>query len=423
MDGLAKLQANNLARQGRYGDSELLHVSPTEVAGLDVLARSMGFGGLTTNPDTGIKEAFLFTPFLAPLIASGLGTGAAAGAGAGLMSGALGTGLIAGGLGTAEAAARGMDNPLQQGLMAGLTAGGMSALGNAASSAAQAAQPAAQAAQAAQLPSIAQQVPQTAGLGLQTTPAMGFDPASAFSLGQGAGGQTGLSMSAGQGGMGITPESSFGQFGSAALPTPPEIPVAPSFTENLMGAPGRMMQTANTLMDSPEAMSTFIRDPRTMMGGASALTGMMGSAGLREQSAMRDEEKSEERKRQRKYDDARNRILANYAAVGRSAPWMAAKGGLVPGYQMGGEVANPRFLRGEGDGMSDGIPALIDGEQPAALADGEFVVPADVVSALGNGSSEAGARRLHEMMQRVRKARTGTPEQAPEIDANGMMPV
>lgn len=75
------------------------------------------------------------------------------------------------------------------------------------------------------------------------------------------------------------------------------------------------------------------------------------------------------------------------------------------------------FLRGDGDGMSDSIPATINDKQPARLADGEFVVPADVVAHLGNGSSKAGAQRLYEMMARVRKARTGTTKQAPEIKA------
>ena len=76
-----------------------------------------------------------------------------------------------------------------------------------------------------------------------------------------------------------------------------------------------------------------------------------------------------------------------------------------------------------GDGMSDDIPSSIDGEQPAALSENEFVIPADVVSGLGNGSSDAGAEQLYAMMDRVRKARTGTEKQAPEIDAERIMQV
>lgn len=67
-----------------------------------------------------------------------------------------------------------------------------------------------------------------------------------------------------------------------------------------------------------------------------------------------------------------------------------------------------RLLRGPGDGVSDSIPASIGGKRPARLADGEFVVPARIVSELGNGSTEAGARKLYEMMARIQKARSKT---------------
>jgi hypothetical protein len=71
------------------------------------------------------------------------------------------------------------------------------------------------------------------------------------------------------------------------------------------------------------------------------------------------------------------------------------------GYSDGGQL-----LRGPGDGVSDDIPATIGGKQPARLADGEFVVPARIVSELGNGSTEAGARKLYAMMDRIKKARS-----------------
>jgi hypothetical protein len=80
------------------------------------------------------------------------------------------------------------------------------------------------------------------------------------------------------------------------------------------------------------------------------------------------------------------------------------------------------YLDGPGDGMSDSIPATIANKQPARLADGEFVVPADVVSHLGNGSTKAGAQRLYAMMDKVRKARTGTTKQGSQINPNKYMP-
>jgi hypothetical protein len=93
---------------------------------------------------------------------------------------------------------------------------------------------------------------------------------------------------------------------------------------------------------------------------------------------------------------------------------MAAQG-LAAGGHLGGYSDGGRMLKGPGDGMSDNIPATIAGKQPARLADGEFVVPADVVSHLGNGSTDAGAKQLYAMMNRVRKARTGNPKQGKQI--------
>jgi hypothetical protein len=94
-----------------------------------------------------------------------------------------------------------------------------------------------------------------------------------------------------------------------------------------------------------------------------------------------------------------------------------AAGGNLGGYSDGGHL-----LKGPGDGMSDSIPASINKKQPAALADGEFVVPADVVSHLGNGSTDAGAKKLYAMMDKVRRARTGKKQQGKQINANKFMP-
>jgi hypothetical protein len=98
----------------------------------------------------------------------------------------------------------------------------------------------------------------------------------------------------------------------------------------------------------------------------------------------------------------------------------AAGGGLMQG--IGGYSDGGRMLKGPGDGMSDSIPAVIGKKQPARLADGEFVVPADVVSHLGNGSTDAGAKRLYGMMDKIRKARTGKKKQAPAVNTNKFLP-
>ena len=81
----------------------------------------------------------------------------------------------------------------------------------------------------------------------------------------------------------------------------------------------------------------------------------------------------------------------------------AANGGIMHG--LGGYSDGGRLLKGPGDGVSDSIPAVIGNKQPARLADGEFVVPARIVSELGNGSTEAGARKLYAMMERIQKGR------------------
>lgn len=83
-----------------------------------------------------------------------------------------------------------------------------------------------------------------------------------------------------------------------------------------------------------------------------------------------------------------------------------AEGGLVP-LAGGGKIAV-----GPGGGLDDLIPTSINGRRAAALSDGEFVIPADVVSMMGDGSSNAGARRLYDLVRQIREAKTGTNEQA-----------
>jgi hypothetical protein len=111
-------------------------------------------------------------------------------------------------------------------------------------------------------------------------------------------------------------------------------------------------------------------------------------------------------------------MAPHYPMQGRYQGYAA--GGLsdLGGYSDGG-----RMLKGPGDGMSDSIPASIENKRPARLATDEFVVPADVVSHLGNGSSDAGAKVLYSMMDRVRKARTGQKKQGKQINPNKFMPV
>lgn len=138
-------------------------------------------------------------------------------------------------------------------------------------------------------------------------------------------------------------------------------------------------------------------------------------------------------------------LLGLYALMGGNKPKMAGYAGSIPkltasrqavaqpaGRRLGGEAgryltdvvykADGGYLRGATGGMADELDTTIDGEQPAKLSHGEFVIPADVVSHLGDGNSEAGAKKLYAMMDKVRQARTGKKDQAPPIKAEKYMP-
>jgi hypothetical protein len=193
--------------------------------------------------------------------------------------------------------------------------------------------------------------------------------------------------------------------------------------------PQSQLQTpmySNPMMQRPEAtnvispsgdagVGAYSGEPKFAKGGVSAL-GLASYAGDRD--AVRtnqnthsqninsgSSEKLKATKRAAKSGDfAAYKALQN-AGYDMHAPVNYAGGGLsdLGGYSDGG-----RLLKGPGDGVSDSIPAVIGERQPARLADGEFVVPARIVSELGNGSTEAGARKLYAMMDRVQKARRKT---------------
>lgn len=112
-------------------------------------------------------------------------------------------------------------------------------------------------------------------------------------------------------------------------------------------------------------------------------------------------------------------FLSKLSEFKADQPAELASGGIA---DLGGYSDGGRLLRGPGDGMSDHIPATIGGKQPARLADGEFVIPADVVSHLGNGSTDAGAKQLYKMMDNIRKARTGNPKQGKQINPDKFTP-
>lgn len=123
----------------------------------------------------------------------------------------------------------------------------------------------------------------------------------------------------------------------------------------------------------------------------------------------------------RQYFTTARYVAPAEAAAAREAAKAEARG--IAGLAAGGmPAAQGRYLGGPTDGMADKLPANIDGKQEARLSHGEFVIPADVVSHLGNGNSDAGAQRLYDMMDRIRKARTGNSKQGKQINPDKYMP-
>ena len=366
--------AQDMASRGRGPDTMLVHMAPQEVAGLQALAMAHG-GSLTLNPDTGLPEAGFLQKILPTLIGAGLtlipGVGplmaaGIVGGGTALATGSLKKGLAAGlgayggaGLGSAlaGAGAAGMNAAATEGVLAanpGLTAG-----------------------------EIAREMG-TAGF-VQPELAASMNPATASFTDKLMAGAKGLGNEAGR-------SAFMEQVGGATGLAKYGLPVLSSLSASEPGAgyegsgpnpyeytydsrTGTYTRvptgTRDKMLSSPPMFPTTTPAPRMAMGGPV-------------------EEMSE-----------RNQYETLMANGGQ----MYADGGMshLGDYSDGG-----RLLRGPGDGVSDSIPAVIADKQPARLADGEFVVPARIVSELGNGSTEAGARKLYAMMDRVQKARGKT---------------
>ena len=191
---------------------------------------------------------------------------------------------------------------------------------------------------------------------------------------------------------------------------------ADPLTGSTVGATPTSVAAAENPM-FPSINKFYAANPIAAPAGVGALASALGDT-------KRDEEEEEE-----EYSGALKDF--KYTRSGYTPYRAAASGGLMDtavarrlmsGGQLGSYSDGGQALQGPGDGMSDSIPGVIGGAQPARLADGEFVVPADVVSGIGNGSTDAGSRQLYAMMDKIREARTGRAKQAPEINPRKMMP-
>jgi hypothetical protein len=370
----------------------LMHVTPDEVQGLQRLAMAQG-GSLTINPHTGLPEANIFSqawkkikPIAAPLaglalnyFVPGLGTMM------GGISNAAAAGLTVGGIGGLATGS------LSKGLMAGLGAYGGANIGS-------------------------------------TLSGLGESAATNAAAQQAAG----MGYASGVGELGLSPAE------------------AVNYAQNTMGS-----VTANpTLFDKLSGgISSAISDPKsalTTLGGGSLMkgAGTLAATGL----PVLSEIQAGQTVKMPTLGDAspqamirpiilnRRQNTAPYSGTGEyrhfidtydvPEPYKAATGGVVAFNQgglgtLGGYSDGGRLLRGPGDGVSDNIPAMIGDRQPARLADGEFVVPARIVSEIGNGSTEAGARKLYAMMDRVQRARgktVGKHKVATDTNAERLLP-
>tara|TARA_R110000868_G_scaffold411627_3_gene706525 strand:- start:4860 stop:7298 length:2439 start_codon:yes stop_codon:yes gene_type:complete len=400
-------QAQNLAALGRGGDSMMVHMQPREVVGLQQLAQANGTS-LTTNPYTGQPEAFSLGGFLgavAPIAAGAMFPGFGASLG-------LGSGIAAGALAGAGIAALSGGDILSGGIMGGLGGyggGGLSGATSAAKSAAQGSLTDAAANQLVQQQAIQQTGGQIASGLTGTTGEIGANLAQINSGAQ-MGASSAISPMAG-----ASPD-----LAGRAFPNIQTAGVSPGATVGQSYSPNFDLLTSKNLT-APTAqfgtdygMSDIAKnlgEGNTAMGygkmGLSALSPL--AAATAPEPLSYDEMTSAE-----KYDPTRRLNLSMDTGIGSALSRdtglrLLAGGGYL---ETGGVV---------GDGMSDNIPATIDGMQEARLSDGEFVLPADIVSHLGNGSSDAGAKQLYNMMDRIRKARTGSEKQGKEINAERYM--
>jgi hypothetical protein len=438
--GLASV-AQNLADKGRKGDSMLVHMTPDEVAGLQALAQQMG-GSLTINPQTGLPEANIFKKLLPMALGFALGP-----AGFGVFQSALTTGLA---VGAGYTLATGS---LQQGLAAGLGAYGGSNLGtglqaagtadaatsaaasDAASSGLQVAGGAGGAAAEAAMVDPTALHPDLAGT-ITPSGSSVFDlspPPADYSVAA-PGAVEGMRLGTTSGFQASLPEISNVSLTSAD-------PTATSFETGLGGGvtptappatPGSALTGAERYFGD-KATSDLAAERYAARTGSTLGTSLMqtlGGATLQsaadEQEAVKAQQAAIDGKRERRKrlaEEVARQTLGRVTV--RSGGLMKLAGGGMSYMEAGGTTGPtgaPREVVGNGDGMSDSVPADIEGVQEARLADGEFVIPADVVADIGNGSSDAGSKKLYDMMDRVRKARHGTTEQPPEIKAERLMP-
>ena len=445
------MSIQELAKYGRNGDNMMMHVSDREVAGLDALARANGTE-LTRNPVTGAPEAFNLLPTIA-------------GIAGGMLGGPLGAAAASGAVTTAQTGS------IEQGLAAAAMSGAGSAIGgNLAEIGAGTTDAAGNAIAGSAGETVTSTVPQVA-------PTAGFSDSMANTL---------VSPPTATGGAPvyqapqIAPNTmppnaidtglnnlTAGNLSQSASDTMAGAKDVFSNTDNTTAflkanqgniALGGMGMAGQAALEDAEAQKNaqqkmeadkFGEAQRSWQQIASTYGkyGKSPTAGMQSYASkygvnFREGRQVKSPEQQAYEDQVMERYRAQVAeepAYTRIPVEILDYFGVKDPYRLRRAIEADKqeapvdkraaggYLEGgiaslKGDGMSDSVPAQIDGSQPAALSTGEYVVPADVVSHLGNGSSDDGAVRLDEMLDRVRMARTGTEDQAPQIEADKYLP-
>lgn len=443
--------AQQMAAHGRGPDTMLMHVAPDEVARLQAVARARG-GSLTINPHTGLVEAWGLSSItggiknavksvtsspigalalgaaLGPAGFAGMSALGAAGTVAGLS--ALSTGSLKQGLISGLGAYGGAN------LYSGLVNAGTAATGDAAFNAGMDAKVKEAAAQSTIEQAAANQTAaETARLGLQQ--------------------QVAQQEVANQAALEAAKQKAAESSVTTALSNPE---LAYEGAKDIVTGGGietlaaNMPKDASLMANTAMAATPFVMDAAqqkpedkldTVKASPSLIRPYELERNVRTNQGLGAKYKAGQDTSQRQWFDDKWTTGTPYEAPGPEYKKMAMGGDVqqdpnlqqVPSYDpvvrmaaggglgsLGGYSDGGRMLKGPGDGMSDSIPATINGKQPARLANEEFVIPADVVAHLGNGSSDAGAKQLYKMMDRVRQARTGKKKQAPAIKAPRYMP-
>jgi len=357
--------AKAIQSQGRGNDSMLVHMTPSEVGGLQTLAQKYN-RSLSINPSTGLPEAGFLEDILPTLAGAALVVGSG-----GTLTPLMAAGIVGGGTAV-------VTGDIEKGLTAGLGAYGGGGLG------------------AGLTASGAAATPGGITSGTKAVEATTVD--------------------------GVT---------KAAIPAgPPSInPNVISPTIQTTGQNFKLAGEGLTNLGSEAGREAFVQGlSKNKAGQLVGTSGDLIKYGISSVTPMLEQEPYEYKKKTGQiknydYDPGTQNVAYRTGARDEDTdelryfrPRFFAMGGLANLNNRG------EYLRGMGDGMSDTIPANIDNIQEAALSDGEFVIPADVVSHLGNGSSNAGAKRLYAMMDNIRKERTGKEKQAPAVNVNKVMP-